>query len=320
MDRNLLSSVQEALMRLHGSTFAGMGVFCLLALAGSGAASQTLSPRLFSGDEVTQPIRIAVDFGGRQQADRIGPRLPFILNTSPQQAPPPATPEHTGFQALVRYTGADFVAFPKRTSTWVILAIGGAAAAAAHPLDESLNARLVGNPTVSRIFAPGKYIGLGYVQAAAAVSTYLVGRYMLPPDPELGPHTNKVAHIGFDLLRAQIVTQTLTHGIKLAVQRDRPDGTCCSFPSGHASTAFASAAVLERHLGLRAAWPTMFIASYVAASRLHDNRHFLSDVVFGAALGTASGWTVVGRHGRSHYTLLPVPVRGGAAITFMRLP
>ena len=123
-------------MRLHGSTFAGVGVFCALALAGSGAASQTLSPRLFSGDEVTQPIRIAVDFGGPQQPDRTEPRLPFALNASRQQAAPPPPPEHTGFQALVRNTGSDFVAFPKRTSTWVILAIGGGAAAAAHPLDQ----------------------------------------------------------------------------------------------------------------------------------------------------------------------------------------
>jgi membrane-associated phospholipid phosphatase len=308
-------------MPLRGSTFAVVGVVCALVLAGSDAASQTLSPRLFSAVQAIQPIRImAADFGGLHQPDRTRPPSSFVLDVSPQQAPAPPTPEHTGFQALVRTTGADFVAFPKRKSTWVILAIGGGAAAAAHPLDHSLNARLVGNPTASRIFAPGKYIGLGWVQASAAVGTYLVGRYMLDPDPALGPHTNKVAHIGFDLLRAQIVAQTLTQGIKVAVQRDRPDGTCCAFPSGHASTTFATAAVLERHLGVRAAWPTMLIASYVAASRLHDNRHYLSDVVFGAALGTASGWTVVGRHGRSHYTLLPVPMKGGAAITFMRVP
>ena len=40
------------------------------------------------------------------------------------------------------------------------------------------------------------------------------------------------------------------------------------------------------------------IATYVATSRLSENRHFLSDVIFGASLGMASGWTVVGRHGR----------------------
>ena len=60
------------------------------------------------------------------------------------------------------------------------------------------------------------------------------------------------------------------------------------------------------------------IAYYVATSRLHDDRHFLSDVVFGASLGMASGWTVVGRHGRSSYAVMPVPVRGGVMVTLTR--
>ena len=48
--------------------------------------------------------------------------------------------------------------------------------------------------------------------------------------------------------------------------------------------------------------------------RLTDNRHYLSDVLFGAALGMASGWTVVGRHGRETFTMYPVPVKGGVAL------
>jgi membrane-associated phospholipid phosphatase len=57
----------------------------------------------------------------------------------------------------------------------------------------------------------------------------------------------------------------------------------------------------------------------VATSRLVDRRHFLSDVMFGAAVGTASGWTVVGRHGRKEYALQPVPVRGGVMFTVVRV-
>ena len=40
-------------------------------------------------------------------------------------------------------------------------------------------------------------------------------------------------------------------------------------------------------------------ATYVGTSRLVDDRHFLSGVVFGATLGESIGWTIVGRHGRS---------------------
>jgi membrane-associated phospholipid phosphatase len=146
---------------------------------------------------------------------------------------------------------------------------------------------------------------------------YVVGRYVLP-HAEGAPKTNKISHIGFDMVRALVVSQTLTQGIKIAVRRDRPTGECCAFPSGHASATFATAAVIERHFGYRGSWPMFLIASYVATSRLHDNRHFLSDVVFGAAIGVSSGWTVVGRHGRSQFALTPVPVRGGMMVALTR--
>ena len=242
------------------------------------------------------------------------PPGPSIADRQQQAAPPP--PKHTGFRALLLGTVDDFVAFPQRRSTWALLAIGAAGAAASHPIDGSVNRRLVGNSTVTRLFTPGKYLG-GWVQAGAGITTYLVGRFVVPAEGGKG-HNNKISHLGFDLVRAQILAQVFTQVIKKAGQRDRPTGECCAFPSGHSATAFATAAVLERHLGFRGAWPTMLIASYVATSRLHDNRHYLSDVVFGAALGTAVGWTVVGRHGRSVYALVPVPTRGGITLNLIR--
>ena len=242
---------------------------------------------------------------------------PFDLNSLQGSSQTPPEREHTGLAALVYTTAADFKAFPRRRSTWVILAIGGAAAALAHPADDAVNEQLVGSSTVGRFFAPGKYIGSTYVQAGAAVTLYAIGRYVMPKK-DGAPKTNKVSHLGFDLLRSVIVSQALTQAIKQSVRRERPTGECCAFPSGHAATAFATASVLERHFGYRGAWPTLAVATYVAMSRLHDNRHYLSDVLFGASLGIASGWTVVGRHGRSDYTLLPVPVPGGVAVTLTR--
>lgn len=275
------------------------------------------------------------DLFGEQRHDRLAlPRIDWLELAGIGEAsePPPTrlstlslqqpadqhrAPTHTGFKALLFETGRDFNAFPRRRSTWVILAIGGAAAAIAHPADDKVNARLAGSQAASRFFAPGKYIGAVYTQAGAAIGLYAIGRYVLPhADGE--PKTNKVSHLGFDLLRSLIVSQALTQGIKVAVRRDRPTGECCAFPSGHASATFATASVLERHFGYRGAWPTFVVAAYVATSRLHDNRHFLSDVLLGGALGIASGWTVVGRHGRSNYALVPVPVKGGVMVTLTR--
>lgn len=246
------------------------------------------------------------------ESDPLRSSAAVLLQQPTEQHTPP---EHTGFAALVYSTAADFKAFPQRRSTWVILGIGAGAAALAHPVDDDVNGRIVGSRGVGRLFAPGKYIGAFYTQLGVATGLYVVGRYVLP-HAEGEPRTNKLSHLGFDLFRALAVSQALTQATKYIVRRDRPTGECCAFPSGHASATFAFASVLERHLGYRGAWPTFVIASYVAASRLHDNRHFLSDVLFGSALGIASGWTVVGRHGRSDYTMIPVPTRGGMMVAF----
>jgi membrane-associated phospholipid phosphatase len=59
--------------------------------------------------------------------------------------------------------------------------------------------------------------------------------------------------------------------------------------------------------------PTYTVASYVALSRLHDNRHYLSDVVFGSAIGVAVGHTVTMHTLRGHenWAISPMPVPGG---------
>jgi membrane-associated phospholipid phosphatase len=239
--------------------------------------------------------------------------LPGVEKTEDHPAP-----QHTGFNAFIRTTGSDFASFPKRPSTWVILGAGAAAALLVHPIDHDVNAHLVGSKAIDRLWKPGKIIGSAGAQAALSLGLYFGGRYLVPA-VEGEPRTNKWSHLGYDLLRAQILSQALIQGTKIAVRRDRPTGECCAFPSGHAASAFATASVLERHLGYRAAWPTVVAATYVATSRLHDNRHFISDVIFGSAIGMATGWTVVGRHGRNEYSLMPVPVKGGFAVSLTRV-
>jgi membrane-associated phospholipid phosphatase len=225
-------------------------------------------------------------------------------------------PEGTGWATLVKDTGRDFASFPRRKSTWILLAGGAAAALAAHPADDYVERHIVGDVTADRIFKPGQILGSTSFHLGTAVGLWAAGRYVIPTRG--GSRTNKVSHLGFDLLRAQIVTQTLVQTTKVVAQRHRPTGECCAFPSGHAASAFAAASVLERHFGYRASWIALTAASYVATSRLVHDRHFLSDVVFGAALGEAVGWTVVGRHGKSEYALRPVPVEGGMMIALAR--
>jgi hypothetical protein len=188
---------------------------------------------------------------------------------------------------------------------------GGALALAAHPFDQDFNIHLRSHyALVNNIYAPAKYYGNTPEQVALSLGTYAYGRIFDQP---------KVSHLGMDLLRAQAITEMLVEPIKLATQRRRPDGSDnLSFPSGHAAITFAGATVLERHLGWKKAALAYVIAAYVASSRMHDNRHYLSDVVFGAAVGTIAG-RVVTEHGRETWTLVPAAVPGGAAILFTKV-
>ncbi len=244
--------------------------------------------------------------------------IPHVLFGEPPQAERPPKPRRTGIRAFVGTIASDVAALPRRRSTWMILAIGGGAAALAHGADDSLNGRLSGSRGTERFFAAGQWAGASWVQTTTAAGLYVVGRFVLPPAEGM-PQTNKVSHLGFDLLRAQLLSQVFVRGIKNTVRRERPTGECCAFPSGHAANAFAAASVLERHFGYRAAWPTLLLATYVGASRLHDNRHYLSDVLFGSAVGMSIGWTIVGRHGRSVYTIAPMPVPDGVGIALVRI-
>ena len=108
----------------------------------------------------------------------------------------------------------------------------------------------------------------------------------------------------------------MTTAVKYAVRRYRPDGTQYSFPSGHSSVSFASATVLQRHYGWKAGGLAYGVATYVAASRIQEKRHFLSDVVFGATIGIVAGRTVTIDVGDNRFAIAPTVTHGGGGVSF----
>jgi membrane-associated phospholipid phosphatase len=127
-----------------------------------------------------------------------------------------------------------------------------------------------------------------------------------------------MAAVGGELVQAQFIAQALTYGIKGTVRRSRPEGGGYSFPSGHATAAFASATVLQRHFGWKVGIPAYGAATYVAAQRVQGKRHYLSDVAFGAALGVVAGRTVT-MPGGHKMSLGPIPTEFGPAAGFTLL-
>jgi hypothetical protein len=102
----------------------------------------------------------------------------------------------------------------------------------------------------------------------------------------------------YDVSQAIIVNALYTTALKVTVRRERPDGSNnLSFPSGHASNAFATASVIARHYP-KVAIPVYGLATYIAVSRMAANKHYLSDIVAGSGLGWGIGRLVVLRNGR----------------------
>jgi len=113
-------------------------------------------------------------------------------------------------------------------------------------------------------------------------------------------HGSRFRAMTYDMLDAAIVNFAYTEVLKLAVGRERPNGQDNkSFPSGHTSNTFALAAVAQQHYGWKVGVPSYLLAGLMGASRVDQDKHWLSDVVAGAALGYIVGRTVVRVNGRS---------------------
>jgi membrane-associated phospholipid phosphatase len=187
-----------------------------------------------------------------------------------------------------------------------LLGIGGAAALAAHPADREVTRALADSRSLHEPLEAGAVLGGTPFELGAAFATYGIGRAV---------HHQRIARAGADLVRAELIAESLTLAIKQTTRRARPSGSGFSFPSGHTTAAFASATVLQHHFGWKIGVPAYVVAAYVGTSRIQDRRHYLSDVAFGAALGVVAGRTVT-LNRRQGVALGLAPVAGGGAVVF----
>jgi membrane-associated phospholipid phosphatase len=132
--------------------------------------------------------------------------------------------------------------------------------------------------------------------------------------------TTVAQHDGVGLQQLAIsfgVTWSATFILKRAINETRPNGGDQSFPSGHASSSFASAEFLRRRYGWKWGTPAYAFAALVGYSRVVSKMHWTHDVVAGAALGVASSLMFVHRH-RS-WTATVSGDTHGAQFTFNRV-
>jgi membrane-associated phospholipid phosphatase len=240
-------------------------------------------------------------------------QLQLPRNTFPQTDTwqTPSRPAVPSLAEIFTQTGRDYTRLPSM-NTALILGIGAGLAAAVHPVDQRSSNSFSGATSTSGFFKPGATLGSTYTQLGAAFAAYGIGRVS---------GNSKMALVGADLIRVQLLTEGTNQAIKFIAGRERPNGGSHSFPSGHAASTFATATVLQSHFGWKVGIPAYAFATYVGASRIQMQKHYLSDVAFGAAVGIVAGRTVTVGLGGRKFALAPMTgPNGGVGIGLTRLP
>jgi membrane-associated phospholipid phosphatase len=199
-----------------------------------------------------------------------------------------------------------------RSDVYILAGFVGATVAM-FPLDRRLaesvrRDHLVDNETLDTIEETLNFVG-GPAPILAGAAMYLFGRVAGKP---------RVAHVALHTTEAVVVGLAVSGALKMLAGRARPYASADTsphdfgfargfegerfqaFPSGHATVSFAvAAAVLSESADWspRARWivvPVLFGgAAIVGLSRMYADRHWASDVVVGAAIGTFAGLKTV---------------------------
>ena len=138
-------------------------------------------------------------------------------------------------------------------------------------------------------------------------------------------------------VQTSALTGLVTRSLYRSVARERPDvepcrqnpdyhemcftGTTTSFPSGHTAGAFAGAGLVCAHhfamplygapiADALACGVSASMAVSVAVLRLQADRHYATDVMTAALLGTATGFVLPSF---GHYWFVEIPTQGGVA-------
>jgi membrane-associated phospholipid phosphatase len=213
---------------------------------------------------------------------------------------------------LAVHDAREIVKAPARVSadTWKKTAIVTGAILASSALDESIrdvaNANTSDTATeASEVITPfgGRYsdrVMLGFLGYG------LIGR------------NERAKAVAFDAFVSSVVaSKIVTPVLKSAIGRDRPNATTDafefeggnSFPSNHATQAFAVASVIAAHYESRWVDAAAYgLATLVSAARVYDDAHWFSDTVAGAAIGTVTGRFIVATNNRyrSRWTVMPI--------------
>jgi hypothetical protein len=189
---------------------------------------------------------------------------------------------------------ADVHSAYRHENLWLLLAAGGASYAIHKTVDDDVedfynehpNRWGKGQEFFAAIGNPGHHF-------AAIASMYAWS---------LHTQDAETHDLSLALFNAVSITGLSTMFLKATVgtNTESPNGQQDPFggawPSGHTSSSFAFAAVLDEYYGPRVGIPAYMLAGLAGWERIDDGEHDFSDVVFGAVLGYVIGKTVACDH------------------------
>ena len=205
-----------------------------------------------------------------------------------------------------------------KKSQWVRFGEGLALVGATMALDKPILDAVQRNRTsgTDRYFKDVTHLGGGYGQDVAIA--LLLGGVV--------SRNERLRDTGFDALQSSIwAAGVVTPIIKKSTGRYRPiqeHGTYDfepfshneSFPSGHATNAFAIATAIAAHSdGYVVPTIAYTLATTVAIARVNDRVHFPSDVVAGALIGRAVAKSITSRHAALKHVMI-LPSRHGVVV------
>jgi membrane-associated phospholipid phosphatase len=180
------------------------------------------------------------------------------------------------------------------------------AVAALSPLDEPVRSELQSSRSGTKddVASVVRRFGQPEVYGVVALGTLATG--LVAGNP-------RIRRAGERISAGLLIAGFTTSALKLAVGRQRPLGgeeqyvfnpfstSTDSWPSGHTTTAFALAASVSDEIGSTPVTIGLYsLATLTGWSRMNDNKHWLTDVLAGAAIGVTSAklmnghWRVFG--------------------------
>jgi len=245
-------------------------------------------------------------------------------------------------QSLIAQENSEHVSVFRAHDATVALGVV-ALAAATMSLDESIARALQRPSTRSNTFLKGTtnvFSNLGFPGSAMITA----GAYFLGLEKRSRP----IAALGMHTGEAIVLGGVLAEGLQMTIGRSRPqrdindardfrfgkgfsNDDYTSLPSAHVTVAFAAATAASREVAH--SWPgaAKYVtpigytaATLVGFSRMYKNKHWASDVVAAAGLGTYSA-VLFDRYNQGHpgnifeRVFLPssiAPERGGIALTW----